>query len=506
MYISKVNSNNNDSNDNNNNDKVCIKIPYSTGYKEFTLERTRIKSVLIAGNSATNNSDSINNGTNNDVINVNVIGNNVTSNIVCPSNASRNDRNDTSGNNRDNSGNIYEDICKENIVCQERIVRDALENPVQSDRLRDLAVGAEKILVITSDHTRPVPSKLTLPLILNEIRSLNPNAEIKILIATGFHRLTTEDEINEKFGVELAEAEKENIIIHDSRDMGNMVFKGILPSGGELWLNSLVDWADLVVSEGFIEPHFFAGFSGGRKSILPGIASEKTVLANHCSKFIADSNARTGNLKDNPIHTDMLFAARKANLRFILNVVLNSDKEIVKAFAGHPEKAHECGCMYVEKTARVKSVKADIVITSNGGHPLDQNIYQAVKGMTAAEACVNDGGVIIMVAACGDGHGGDAFYRWFAEADTVEEVAEKISGISQDETIADQWEAQILARVLMKARVIMVTDNCSPELIQNMKMFHASSPEEALVLAENMAGKNAEIVVIPDGVGVIVQE
>ena len=149
-------------------------------------------------------------------------------------------------------------------------------------------------------------------------------------------------------------------------------------------------------------------------------------------------------------------------------------------------------------------MKADIVITSNGGYPLDQNIYQSVKGMTAAEACVRQNGVIIMVAACNDGHGGESFFQWFAGAKSASEVAEKISRIPQMETFPDQWEAQILARVLLKCTVIMVTDMCDPGLVEKMHMKHASSMEEALFMAEAITGKESDITVIPDGVGVIV--
>lgn len=386
---------------------------------------------------------------------------------------------------------------------QHDIVLDALENPYGSLRLRDLAEAADKVLIITSDHTRPVPSKITMPLLLKEIRSNNPGVKIKILIATGFHRLTTREETKNKFGDELAAAEE--IINHDCRDKGNMVYKGILPSGGELWLNSLVEWADLIVAEGFIEPHFFAGFSGGRKSILPGISAEGTVLANHCSEFIASRSARTGKLENNPIHKDMLFAAGAAGLRFILNVVLDADKKIISAFSGHPEEAHLKGCSFLEHLAAVKAVKADIVITSNGGYPLDQNLYQAVKGMTAAESCVRHGGVIIMVAACNDGHGGEGFYHWFAKAASPGEVAERINRIPREETVADQWEAQILARILLKCTVIVVTDLCDPDMIQRMHMLHAYSIEEALKKAESITGTDSKITVIPDGVGIIVR-
>jgi nickel-dependent lactate racemase len=392
----------------------------------------------------------------------------------------------------------YEPPCS-----QEELVRGALEGPIHSAKLCDLAADARKILIITSDHTRPVPSRITLPIILKEIRKKNPTIDVKILIATGCHRPTSYDEMLTKFGKELVD--REEIINHDSRDIDNIVYKGLLPSGGELWVNSLVDWAEVVISEGFIEPHFFAGFSGGRKSILPGIAAEKTVLANHCSKFIASSYARTGNLKNNPIHEDMMFAAKAAKLQFIMNVVINGEKNIINAFAGDPLKAHEAGCDFVRKLSSVRYHKeADIVITSNGGYPLDQNIYQAVKGMTAAEACVKNGGVIIMVAACNDGHGGEAFYKWFADAKSPSEVAERIAKIQQQDSIADQWEAQILARILCKCEVILVTDQCDREMITDMHMKQADNLEQALELAKTKVGTNAKVTIIPDGVAVIV--
>jgi nickel-dependent lactate racemase len=381
------------------------------------------------------------------------------------------------------------------------VVGEALQSPIAAPRLAQLVRKVRKVLVITSDHTRPVPSRTTLPLLLRELREGNPEVTVKIIIATGMHRPTSPAEMLDKFGPELLA--REEFINHDSRDRQAMVFKGIMPSGGELWLNSLVDWADLIVSEGFIEPHFFAGFSGGRKSILPGIAAEKTVLANHCSRFIADPHARTGILENNPIHRDMLFAAKAAGLQFILNVVIDQDKQIMAAFAGDPVTAHQSGCKFVAEAAQASASPAEIVITSNGGYPLDQNIYQAVKGMTAAEACVKPGGVIIMAAACNDGHGGEGFCRWFAGR-TPEDVAAAIAGIDQTKTLPDQWQAQILARVLQKARVIMVSDQCDPELFAAFHMHHAGSLKQALQMAERWVGPDAGITVIPDGVAVIV--
>jgi nickel-dependent lactate racemase len=384
------------------------------------------------------------------------------------------------------------------------IVRQALAEPIASPRLSELASKVHRVLLITSDHTRPLPSKITMPILLEEIRSRNPEIQIKILVATGFHRLTRPEELTARFGQKLCD--KEDIIVHDSRDKKHLVFKGILPSGGELWLNNLVDWADLIVAEGFIEPHFFAGFSGGRKSILPGIAGTATVLANHCAAFIASENARTGNLQDNPIHRDMLFASETVGLAFILNVALDADKKIIRAFAGHPDKAHRLGCDFVSRRAIVRRQLADIVITSNGGYPLDQNIYQAVKGMTSAETCVREGGVIIMVAACEDGHGGEAFYRWFAEAKSPQEVTAKISNIPQKDTLPDQWEAQILARVLTKCTVILVSNFCNPDVVRAMHMLQAPDIATALIMAREKMGKKAQITVIPDGVSVIVTD
>jgi len=320
-------------------------------------------------------------------------------------------------------------------------------------------------------------------------------------MATGFHRATTQAELENKFGDTLPELDIE---MHVARDAGSMVYKGILPSGGELWLNRLVDWADLIVSEGFIEPHFFGGFSGGRKSILPGIASQTTVFANHCSKFIGHPRARTGILEGNPIHEDMVFAAKKAGLKYIVNVVIDSAKRVVSAYAGDPFAAHAAGCEYVAEHASVGRIEGDIVITSNGGYPLDQNIYQAVKGMTAAESCVRPGGVIVMCAACSDGHGGEDFYRWFAEGGGAEQVQRRILSIEQKDTLPDQWEAQILARILCHAKVVLVCEEFARKLAEGMGMLYAPSLEAALQTADDLTN-GGDIVVIPDGVGVIVR-
>ena len=386
------------------------------------------------------------------------------------------------------------------------LVADALANPIGSPKLSDLAKGKKNCVIISSDHTRPVPSHVIMPQLLAELRKGNPDIDITILIATGMHRATTKEELIAKYGKEIAEHEK--FVIHVSRNDEDMVSIGTLPSGGDCRINKLAANADLLISEGFIEPHFFAGMSGGRKSVLPGIASKVTVLANHCSEFINSPHARTGILQGNPIHEDMLYAAKAAKLAFICNVVIDADKKVIAAFAGDREKAHYAGADFEMKLAGVKPVPADIVITTNGGYPLDQNIYQSVKGMTAAEATCKEGGVIIDVSSCSDGHGGEDFYNNLKNAESIQKAMDEILARGRNETVFDQWEAQILMRMLLKFTIIMVTE-APQQMVEDMHMKYAASVEDALAMAKEVLAKKGitdpKITVIPDGVSVIVK-
>ena len=381
-------------------------------------------------------------------------------------------------------------------------VRLAMEHPIGTRPLHELAAGKNKVVIIASDHTRPVPSRMIMPLMLQEIRAGNPDADITILIATGLHRSTSRKELVNKFGKEIVDNER--IVIHDCDDSENMTFLGTLPSGGRLVINRLAAEADLLVSEGFIEPHFFAGFSGGRKSVLPGIASRETVMYNHNSSFIASKDARTGVLENNLIHADMLFAARAARLAFIVNVVIDAHHDPIFAVAGDCELAHKAGREFLLNHCCVYAEPADVVITTNGGYPMDQNIYQSVKGMTAAEAAIKDGGIIIMASECSDGHGGKSFYETFKAEDDNGIIMEKILSRSPADTIPDQWQSQIFARVLMKARIIFIS-SCPDELVREMHMIPARSFDEAFDIARKMHGhENFSLNIIPDGVSVIV--
>ena len=382
------------------------------------------------------------------------------------------------------------------------LVSRAMESPIGSKKLSLLAAGKKKVVIIASDHTRPVPSKLIIPNMLREIREGNPRADVTILIATGCHRGTTKDELIAKFGEEIVKNEK--IYIHDCDESDMLVSIGTLPSGGECVISRLAYEADLLVSEGFIEPHFFAGFSGGRKSVLPGVAGRKTVLANHCSEFIDHPRARTGILEGNPIHGDMLWAAKRAKLAYIVNVVLNSEKKVICAVAGEPEAAHKKGTDFLFSLCGASAVESDIVITTNGGYPLDQNMYQAVKGMTAAEATVRRGGVIIMLAESGDGIGGDHFYHQLADESDIDKTMAEFLSRGRDETLPDQWQTQILLRILKHASVIYVSE-MPDDVVKQMHMIPAHSLGEAIDMARSLVGKDASIVAIPDGVSVMVK-
>ena len=383
------------------------------------------------------------------------------------------------------------------------LVADAMANPIGSPALSELAVGKKTCTVIISDHTRPVPSREILPAMLAQLRQGNPEIEITLLVATGCHRETTVQELMRKLGGEIVENEK--IVVHDAFDPDSNVELGVLPSGARLVIDRLAAETELLVAEGFIEPHFFAGFSGGRKSVLPGVCDKVTVYGNHCGAFIASDKARTGILDGNPIHEDMVAAAKLAGLRFIVNVVLDDDKNIVRAFAGDAFAAHEAACGYSRRVFTQKPIEASVAVTSNGGYPLDQNIYQTVKSMTAAESCVRPGGMIICCSACEDGHGGEEFVRWFSQSQGPEDVLRKINAIDAEDTIADQWQAQILARVMTKATVAMVCHEKNRETVRSMGMLWFASLDEAVDYARKTVKDYDGIVAIPNGVSVIIQ-
>ena len=387
--------------------------------------------------------------------------------------------------------------------CGAKLVADALQKPIGTLPLCELAKNKRTATVIISDHTRPVPSRDILPQMLEQMRKGNPEIQITLLVATGCHRATSIAELEAKLGTEMVRSEV--IKIHNAFDEKENIQIGTLPSGAPLIIDRLAVETDLLVAEGFIEPHFFAGFSGGRKSVLPGVCDYKTVYGNHCGAFIADANARTGVLEGNPIHRDMLAAARMAKLAFIVNVIIDDNHNTVAAFTGEPEAAHAAGVRFLQSQCEVKAKPADIIITSNGGAPLDQNLYQCVKGLTAAEATARPGAVLIMCAALSDGIGGESFFKCMRDCVSPAVLYDAYSATPQDQTIPDQWQTQILARILMKHRVIFVTRSDMQKTLEDMKMEYAPTLAEDIQMARCSLGEEAKITAIPNGVNIIVK-
>jgi nickel-dependent lactate racemase len=273
-----------------------------------------------------------------------------------------------------------------------------------------------------------------------------------------------------------------------------------MSTGNELFLNKLVAENELIISEGFIESHFFAGFSGGRKSIHPGVAGADTILGNHSPQNVGSTSARQANLDGNPIHGEFTEAARLAKLRFILNVALNEKKEITAAWAGDPFEAHLVGCAHVKETMSVDAEQADIVITSNNGYPLDRNLYQVVKGIDTAAMITKKNGCIIAVARCIDGVEHEHFKNLLLSCETIPELLDKMS---KPPSGIDKWQAQVLARTLRDHKVILVSEGIERELAERMHFIYAESIDEALKMAISFVGENASVNVMPEGPVVI---
>lgn len=384
------------------------------------------------------------------------------------------------------------------------IVREAMLHPIGSPPLSELAKGKPDCVIIISDHTRPVPSRDILPNMIRELREGNPQIRISLLVATGFHRGTTEDELRQKLGNDLYEEFKDHIIVHDAHEPSSNTKIGTLPSGPDCIIDKAAEAASLLLAEGFIEPHFFAGYSGGRKSILPGIADVVTVMGNHCSKFIDHPRVRTGIIDGNPMHEDMVAAAKMAKLAYIVNVIIDEDHRTVAAFAGDFEAAHRRGCEFIAEYVCVKPAPADIVITTNGGYPLDQNAYQSPKGMSAAEATINDGGVIIMLASCSDGTGGEDFYHLIADEPDLDTAYRKFLATPQEKTAPDQWCSQTLARIARRYKVIFVADPEQQAMIEGLKLTYAPDLKTAYKMARQIKGEEATLTCIPNGISVVV--
>jgi nickel-dependent lactate racemase len=384
-----------------------------------------------------------------------------------------------------------------------RAVRDALAQPFGTPPLAELARGRRSACVVVSDVTRPVPNTVLLPPILATLEQSGiPRDRILILVATGLHRPNNHDELAEMVGRPILEGYR--IENHHGRELSEHTYLGESPRGLPVWVDNRYLSADLKITTGLIEPHFMAGFSGGRKLICPGLAGFPTVKAWHSPKFLEHPNARSGVLVDNPVHEENTWIARRAGCDFIVNTVIDENRRILCVVAGDMEQALYQGVRFVRPLVTdTLPEPVDIVVTTSAGHPLDATYYQSVKGMVAAMEIVKPGGTIIMAAGLSEGIGSPEFCRIFDEAPSLGAFMERI--LNTDYFIMDQWQVEELAKVRRKARIKVVSDGLPPETVS--RLFVESAPSVEAAVADCLAeyGPDATIAVIPEGPYVIAE-
>jgi len=378
-----------------------------------------------------------------------------------------------------------------------------LASPNSAPPLAELAVGRTDACIVICDITRPVPNELILRPVLATLEAAGiPRSKIQILVATGLHRPSTQDEIVEMVGAEIAA--RYRVEDHHGQEINEHTYLGVSPRGVPIWIDSRYVRADLKITIGLIEPHLMAGFSGGRKLICPGIAALETVKVWHGPDFIEHPKADCGILDGNPVHEENTWIARHAGCDFIVNVVIDSDRRPLKFVAGDMEAAFLEGVEFVRQVVidRV-SEPVDIVVTSSAGYPLDTTFYQSVKGLTGALPIVKQGGTIILAAGMTEGIGSADFQALFREHSSLEAFVERILG--KDYFRLDQWQLEELAKVRRKAKVKIVTDGLAAETIDSLFVESAPSVEQAV--AESLAeyGPTATIAVIPKGPYVLAQ-
>jgi len=382
-------------------------------------------------------------------------------------------------------------------------VREALAQPITSPPLAELARGRRSACVVISDVTRPVPNEILLPPILETLESSGISRDqIVILVATGLHRPNLGDELAEMVGPQIvANYRIEN---HDGLALEQHTSLGTSPRGVPVWIDSRYTEADLKITTGLIEPHFMAGFSGGRKLVCPGIAALETVRVWHGPQFLEHPNASVGVLQGNPVHEENTWIARRAGCDFIVNTVIDAQRRILKLVAGDMEAAFHEGVDFVRNLV-VDTVPepVDVVVTSSAGYPLDTTFYQSVKGMVAATEIVKPGGTVILAAGMSEGIGSEPFQRLFDENTSIDQFMDRILG--SDYFVMDQWQLEELAKILRKARVVAVTDGLPPETLERLFVETASSVEAAVDDCLTRYGADAIIAVVPKGPYVIAE-
>lgn len=368
-------------------------------------------------------------------------------------------------------------------------VERALKNPIGLPRLKDIVKEGEKIVIITSDITRPMPSKIVLPLLLEELYEAHiPNEDIKIVFALGSHRKHSEEEKRYLVGDEIYE--KIECIDSDVEDCTHI---GITSAGTPVDIFRPVVDADRRICLGNIEYHYFAGYSGGAKAIMPGVSTREAIQANH--SMMVRKDAKAGTLDENSLRRDIDEVAKMLSIDFIVNVVLDEKKNIMKAVAGHHIEAHREGCKFLDQLYKIEmDHPADIVIVSPGGFPKDINVYQAQKALDNAQHAVRDGGIIILVASCKEGLGEHTFERWMTTAKSPDEMIVNI----QKKFELGGHKAAAIAMVHQRARIFLISD-LEDGFVRRIFLEPYGNIEEALSNAYSVLGEDAKVLIMPYG-------
>ena len=381
---------------------------------------------------------------------------------------------------------------------QHQEVMRAMREPVTGPPLRDLLRPGATVAISMCDGTRAQPRHIVIPAVLEALEGVIRLEDVVILVATGTHRGNSPEEIREMVGDEVADSVE--IINHDARDRDSLVYLGVHGNGVPVWLNKRWVNADIRITTGFVEPHFFAGFSGGPKLVAPGLAGLDTVLTLHNAQRIGDRRATWGICEGNPVHDDVrAVVGAVGKVDFALDVVLNREQAIVQAFGGPVLEMHAEARKLTRKLAMspVPSL-FEVVVTTGSGYPLDQNLYQAVKGISAAATVVRPGGTIVCAAECRDGFPDHGSYREvLASAESPKALFDKIS--KRAETIPDQWQAQIQASLQIQARVVMHTSYLSDAALATAHLEQTAHIERTVMESLAAAGPDARVCVLPEG-------
>ena len=376
-------------------------------------------------------------------------------------------------------------------------LRAALRQPVAGPPLRERVWPGQSVAISACDGTRPQPRHLMIPAILEELDGIIRLEDVVILVATGTHRGNDLDELREMFGDAVAGSVR--IVNHDARAKDELAFAGVHGDGVPTWLNRTWLEADVRITTGFVEPHFFAGFSGGPKLVAPGLAGLDTVLVLHDAARINDPRATWGITQGNPVHDDVRAIAAATGVTFGLDVVLNRDKEIVAAFGGDLLAMHAAASEAARRAAmRPVPAPFDVVVTTNSGFPLDQNLYQAVKGMAAARQIARPGGTIVCAAECRDGFPDHGSYRQvLASASSPQALLDSI--LARPQTVPDQWQVQIQAQIQTANRVVMHTSYLSDSELAAAHLEQTADITGTVTDALAAAGPGARLCVLPEG-------